>query len=214
MMKDKGYAPSALRNFIRDVAVPAYILTDNAYEEVLGEWEEICKTYCIPQITSEPHYQHQKKAERRIQDIKKRARLLMQARDAPEKYWDFAVELATEYLNHIATRKLGWKTPYEYHYGDTPDISVFHFLFFEEIYYLEPNASFPKPSMLPGRFLGIARTTGDVFTFYILTKSEKGRDVILTHSVVRKHHQDAPQTYAEYPDQKERAEEMTAVQVD
>jgi len=40
MMKGKGYAPSALRNFIRDVAA----------EEVLGEWDEVCKTYCIPQI--------------------------------------------------------------------------------------------------------------------------------------------------------------------
>ena len=76
------------------------------------------------------------------------------------------------------------------------------------------HASFLKPNMLPGRFLGIARTTGDAFTFYILTKSEKGRDVILTCSVVRKHHQDAPQTFAEYPDQEERAEEMTVVQVD
>jgi len=88
------------------ITAPAYILTDNAYEEVLGEWEEVCKTYCIPQIASEPHHQQQNKAERRIQDIEKRARLLMQARDVPEKYWDFAVELATEYLNHIATKNL------------------------------------------------------------------------------------------------------------
>ena len=102
MMKGKSYAPSALRNFIRDVAAPSY-----AYGEVLGEWEEVCKTYCIPQISSEPHHQHQSKAERRIQDIKRRSRPLMQLNDAPEKYWDFAVESATEYLNHIATRKLG-----------------------------------------------------------------------------------------------------------
>jgi len=61
--------------------------------------------------------------------------------------------------------------------------------------------------MLPGRFLGIAaRTTGDAFTFYILTKSEKGRDVILTRSVVRKHLPDALQTFAEYPYQEERAD--------
>jgi len=105
MMKGRGYAPSALRNFIWDVPAPAYILTDNAYEEVLGEWEEACKTYCIPQVASEPHHQHQNKAERQIQDVKKRARLLMQVRDVPKKYWDFAVELAVEYLNHIATRK-------------------------------------------------------------------------------------------------------------
>jgi len=173
MMKGKGYAPSDLRNFIRDVAAPSYIYTDNAYEEVLGEWEEVCKTYCITQIASEPHHQHKKKAERRIQDIKRRSRLLMQLNDAPEKYWDFAVELATEYLNHIATRKLGWKTPHECHFGETPDLSVFDFLFYEQIHYLEPKASFPKPNMLPGEFLGIARTTGDAFTFYILTKHEK-----------------------------------------
>jgi len=37
------------------VAAPSYIHTDNAYEEVLGEWKEVCKTYCIPQIASEPH---------------------------------------------------------------------------------------------------------------------------------------------------------------
>jgi len=112
-MKGKGYALSTLRNFIRDVAAPSYIHTD-------GGWEEVCKTYCIPQIASEPNHQHQNKAERRIQDIKRRSRLLMQLNDSPEKYWDFAVELATEYLNHIATRKLGWKTLHEWHFGETP----------------------------------------------------------------------------------------------
>ena len=79
---------------------------------------------------------------------------------------------------------------------------------------MEPNASFSKPNMLPGQFLGIARTTGDAFTFYILTKSEKGRDVILRRSVVRKHPKDAPQTFTEYLDQEERAEEVTVNQVD
>ena len=104
----------------------------------------------------------------------------MQLNNAPEKYWDFAVELATEYLNCIATRKLGWKTPHECHFGETPDLSVFYFLFYKKIHYLEPNASSPSQTCM-----GIARTTGDAFTFYILTKHEKGRDVILTRSVVR-----------------------------
>jgi len=97
---------------------------------------------------------------------------------------------------------------------ERPQFSVFHFLFYEKIHYLEPNASFPKPNMLPGRFLEIARTTGDAFTFYILTKSEKGRDAVLTKNVVRKHLQDAPQTLAEYPDWEERAEESKRAQVD
>ena len=120
-----------------------------------------------------------------------------------------------KYVNHIATRKLGWKTLNECHFGETPDLSVFCFVFYEKIHYLEPNASFPKPNMLPGRFLGITRTTGDAFTFYILTKSGKGRDdVILTRSVVRKHLPDAPQTCAVYPDWEERAEESMIAQVD
>ena len=36
------------------------------------------------------------------------------------------MELATQYLNHIATRKLGWKTPHECHFGETQDLLVFH----------------------------------------------------------------------------------------
>jgi len=39
MMKGKGYAPNALKNFLQHVRAPANIHTDNAYEEILGEWE-------------------------------------------------------------------------------------------------------------------------------------------------------------------------------
>ena len=92
MMKGKGYAPSALWNCIRDAAAPSYIHTDNAYEEVLGEWEEVCKTYCMSQITSEPHHWHLNKAEIRIQDIKKQSRLQMQLNNTPDTYWNFATE--------------------------------------------------------------------------------------------------------------------------
>jgi hypothetical protein len=67
--------------------------------------------------------------------------------------------------------------------------------------------------MLPGRFLGIARTTGDALTFYILTQSEKGRDVVLTRSVVRKRLLGDLETFAEYPDQEERAEERHVANV-
>jgi hypothetical protein len=173
-MKGKGYAPDSLKGFIRDIGAPAFVLTDNAYEEVLAEWEEICKTYCIAQVSCEPNYPHQNKAERWIQDIKCKARLLMKMHMAPKRYWDYAVQLAVDQINHTATRRLNWRTPYEVHWGETPDLSVFQFLFYEPIYYLDPLAKFPNPNMLPGRFLGIARTTGDAFTFYIEAKSPKG----------------------------------------
>ena len=185
-MKGKGYAFDALKSFISDVGAPAFLLTDNAYEEVRGEWEEICKTYCISQIATEPHYQHQNKAERRIQDIKRQARVLMRINRAPKRYWDMAVMLAVDQMNHTASRKLQWKTPHEILWGETPDISVFRFVFYEEIYFLDPATKFPNPNMLPGRFLGIARTTGDSFTFYIEARSPKGQPIILIRSVIQR----------------------------
>lgn len=52
--------------------------------------------------------------------------------------------------------------------------------------------------MLPGRFLGIARTTGDSFTFYILTDKHKERNVIVTRSVIRKRNPLDPTQYVDY----------------
>jgi hypothetical protein len=68
---------------------------------------------------------------------------------APKRYWDFAVQLVVEQINHTATRRLDWRTPYEVHWGETPDISVFRFQFYDAIYYLEPNNKFPNPNMIP-----------------------------------------------------------------
>jgi hypothetical protein len=91
----------------------------------------------------------------------------MREYNAPKCFWCYAAEYAVEIINHTAARRIKWRTPYEILHGDTPDISVFRFSFFEPIYYLNPHASYPQLNMLPGRFLGIARTTGDHFTFII-----------------------------------------------
>ena len=168
--KGKGYAPYTLQNFIRNVGAPAYIGSDNALEETGGEWGSICRTTCIAQRTSEADYQNQNKVERTIQDVKRKTKMIIDRNDAPENFWCYAVAYAVELSNHTAAKRIGWKTPYEMHFGDTPDISVFRFTFWEPIYYHDPHARFPSPNLLPGRFLGIARTTGDTFTFYIYTQ--------------------------------------------
>jgi hypothetical protein len=81
--------------------------------------------------------------------------------------------------------------------GDTPDISVFRFIFYEPIYYLEPNVQFPKPNMLPGRFMGIARTTGDTFTFLILT-DDGIKSIALHRSVIKRRSITSKDPYANY----------------
>jgi hypothetical protein len=196
-IKNKAYAYTALQEFIRYVGAPAYLAVDAAREENMGEWLSICRTYCIPQHTSEPMYQNQNRVERRIQDIKRRATVLMSMHDAPNRYWDYAVEYAVEIINHTAVRKLNWRTPYERLYGDTPDISVFRFTFFEPIYYQEPYIQFPQANMIPGRYLGIARSTGDAFTFIVLP-DRSNRGICLHRSVVRSRNANNRDPYAEY----------------
>ena len=67
-------------------------------------------------------------------------------------------------------------------HGDTPDISMFRFKFWQPIWYYEPIARFPQPNFLPGRFVGIAWDHGDAFTYRIWTMPdnnfEKGQELI------------------------------------
>jgi hypothetical protein len=112
-------------------------------------------------------------------------------------------------MNHTASRKLGWKTPFEAHYGDTPDISVFRFEFWEPVYYHDPHLKFPHPNLLPGRFLGIARTTGDTFTFYVYTQRPKGRNTVLARSVIRRRFPGESEPQADYTNEGDSALDMT-----
>jgi hypothetical protein len=121
----------------------------------------------------------------------------MSIHSTPSKYWDYATEYAVDLINHIAVRRLNWRTPYEVLYGETPDISVFRFIFYEPVYYLEPNVQFSKPNMLPGRFLGIARTTGDSFTF-VITTDYGIKSIALHRSVIRKRDIKSRDPYADY----------------
>jgi hypothetical protein len=101
----------------------------------------------------------------------------------PEHFWDFAAEYVTELINHTASHLNNWRTQYETLHGDTPDISIFCFHFYEPIFYLDTSTSFPNTNMLPGRFLGFARTTGDSFTFLILP-DQSGR--VIHRSVIQR----------------------------
>ena len=151
----------------------------------------------IQKRSSEPYYQHPNKVERRIQDLKRRPSLLMKEHNAPNKFWDYACEYVTELINHSATQRLAWRTPYESLHGETPDISIFRYSFYEPIYYMDPSAKFPQHNMLPGHFLGIARTTGDSFTF-IISQADNTMGRVLYCSVICKRPPTTLQTHADY----------------
>ena len=48
-------------------------------------------------------------------------------------------------LNHLAVKRLDWRTPIEVATGETPDISnLIQFHWYERVYYYDPLASFPE----------------------------------------------------------------------
>ena len=95
----------------------------------------------------------------------------MRAFNAPLNRHHWCQRWCVHVRNHLASRKLGWKTATEKLTGNTPDISMFRFHFWEEIEYFNPASKQPEHGWLPGRFLGIAWDVGDHLTYFIETEN-------------------------------------------
>ena len=73
-------------------------------------------------------------------------------------------------FNHLAAKKLNWRTPIEVATGETPDISnLLQFYWYEKVYYYDHSTSFPDSKEKLGRFVGIAENVGDTLFYKILT---------------------------------------------
>jgi len=121
-------------------------------------------------MQSEPNHQHQNYAERKIQDVKSTANVIMDRTGAPNYTWYLALKYVAKLLNHIASQKLNNKTPIEVAFGVTPDISnLIQFYFYQPVFFLDTNKpSFPKSKELFGHWVGIADNVGDALTYLIL----------------------------------------------
>ena len=65
--------------------------------------------------------------------------IYMDAFDAPDNRHGWCQRWWCDVRNHLASRKIQWRTPIEKLLGDTPDISIFCFHFCETIGYLDPT---------------------------------------------------------------------------
>ena len=86
---------------------------------------------------------------------------------APLAFWCYAIEFVVDCLNHTSKKRFNGKTSKEYLSGNTPDISVFRYSFWQPIEYLDSHAKFPNCKWKPGRFVGIAWKHGDSLTYRI-----------------------------------------------
>jgi hypothetical protein len=67
-------------------------------------------------------------------------------------------------------------------YGNTLDISMFRFVFWQPVLFFEAIARYPSPNFLPGRFISIAWSHDDAFTYFVKLEPDgdwsKGQELI------------------------------------
>lgn len=149
--------------FTRDYGAPETLASDFANNLAAGEAWKRWGAYTQAHITPcEANKHQQNKVERAWQQVQARVDHYMQTYAVPHSCYVDCVMHMVDCINHTARASLNWKTPMNALTGETPDISVFRFRFWEEVWYLKtPYVSQKEKEWIKGRFLGIAWATGD-----------------------------------------------------
>ena len=190
-MRRRNQYFDTLPKLITQCGAPVTMHSDNAPEFKSKRWASYLSVRQVDQSFTEPHHPNQNVCERRGGVLKAIVTHILHVTQADLRYWCYCLEYVALLQSVTARRKLGWRTPHERHFGNTPDISAFRFIFWQPVWYYAPKSSFPHSKMLPGRFLGIAPATGDAFCFLVLTELSDGRTgtlQVLARSVVRRRH--------------------------
>ena len=176
---------TSLKSCFVAAGVPHSVHSDNAKEFTSTKWKKYLSS--LKCTYTEPHHPNQNLAERRGGTLKSWVVHILTITGAPLDYWCFCLEYVAFLRTLISCRQLKWRTPHECHFGETPDVSILRFTFWQPIWYLNPRASFPKAKMLRGRFLGFAQNVSDGFCYLILTEPQVGTEKakVLARSVLK-----------------------------
>ena len=183
-MSSQEQVPQTILDFINQHGAPDVLLSDNAKAFLSHDVADILRHYRIQQNTSEPYYQHQNLAERRIQDIKRRINALLDRTGSPDDLWLLCLEYVVYLENRLSLPSNNGRTPLEVAHGQVPDISaLLAFRWYEPVYYHHPVKSFPSTSdERLGYWVGIAPNVGDALTYLILDAETRH---VVPRSVVR-----------------------------
>ena len=168
-MKQEENTPEAYEYAIISVGVPNKTVTDNDDVLTVLRWTSINRRYCIETGLTIPHRQHQNNAEGtggyfKLSVIK----LFHNTPHAPLSYWCFAVKILDKIRRFLSKSSLNGRTGYQLIKGETRDISIFRFFWFESIWFYNPSSSLPRDKMEADYFLDIADNTGDGYLYEIL----------------------------------------------
>ena len=171
MWRRSQYLPM-LEQMIVDCGIPHTIHSDNAPEFKSEKWTKLTKTYLIKNTYTEAYHPNQNPCEHHGSVLKVATSHLLLVTGAPLNFWCYALAYIALLQLVIAHQNLNWDTPHTLHFGDTPDISVFCFVFWSPMWYYAPSNSFPHSKMLPRQFIGLARYVGDAFCFLIVINDD------------------------------------------
>jgi hypothetical protein len=186
-LRRRSKAPTLLAEVFSTCGIPAIVKSDNALEFKSQRWLKSMRVHHVALEYTEPHHPNQNLAERRGGALKATVTHLLHVTQAPITLWCYALDYLIFVWCRIARRSLDWRTPYERHWGHTPDISVCRYTFWQPIWYYVPHCSFPESKMLKGRFLGFAPNVGDAFCFLIMTVPDDKDEIprVLARSVIK-----------------------------
>eukprot|EP00957_Ditylum_brightwellii_P071085 5402874-Ditylum_brightwellii.AAC.1 len=155
LLRRESQVPGSYQDFCREAGAPNELLTNNSRVQAGSKFTKIDWKNITPHLFSTPHGQNQNNSERKIQDC-------------------YAVKFAIDCLNHIAKKGLEWKTPTSVLSGNTADISVFRFHFWQPNESLDSKPKFPDCKWQKKRFVGIAWDHSNPFTYLIWTEPDEG----------------------------------------
>jgi hypothetical protein len=169
-MKSPAQFPGVLTDEIITRGAPTKLISDSACIETSKEVRSILRTYGISSWQSEPHQQHQNPAEWRYQTVKQLCNTILDQTGAPAYCWLLCFMYVFFVLNNAFSEVIQ-STPLRQAYGTDNDISpMLYFLFYEPVYYLVDETTFPFESKeLRGRWVGVSENVGHFLTYKILT---------------------------------------------
>jgi hypothetical protein len=167
-LRSEKDVPSSLEELIRKVGAPIGLFSDNAKSELSRAVKDILRMYCIKDAQSEPGYQNQNYAERRIQDVKRITNSVMDRVSCPSGYWLLCTLFVIGLLNVLANQN--GEIPHSIVTGQVTDVSPYlSFHFWEEV--LVSNDDNSDEEM--ARWCGPADNVGDILTYYVLLHRSK-----------------------------------------
>ena len=137
LTRRRAQSPSTLTRLVSECDAPTTIKSDNAPEFKSKRWVLFLETMSIRSEFTEAHHPNKNLGKRCGGNIKATVHLLRITR-CPLELWCYLLEHVCSLLTILARHSLDWSTLYKLHWGKRPDISMFHFIFWEPIRYLNP----------------------------------------------------------------------------